>query len=65
MFRVLLFVFVAAFSVCSVSSHQILVYEVEYGRSVPANATTLRQYYKAINALSAAPAINGTLALLG
>jgi len=60
MFRVLLVVFAVRFA----SSQQTFAYEVEYGRSVPANATTLRQYYKAINAVSADPAINGTLALL-
>jgi hypothetical protein len=64
MFRLLLIVFAAVFSVSFASAQQIFAYEVEYGRCVPANATTLRQYYKAINAVSAAPAINGTLALL-
>lgn len=53
--------------VCTIqfaATDEMRVATLEFKRSPPANATTLRQYYRAINAISIDPKINGTLVLL-
>jgi hypothetical protein len=50
---------------CAAPSEITVASTVEFKRSRgPANANTLRQFYKAINALSADPAINGSFVLI-
>ncbi|HJT79973.1 MAG TPA: hypothetical protein VJ719_02155 [Chthoniobacterales bacterium] len=64
--RVLILICAVIFSVHFAPPPEISVSSmVEFKRCrEPAKATSVRQYYRAINAISADPAINGTLALL-